>query len=315
MNRGDLIATRDAYGRALAGLGGERQDVVVLDADLSSTTRTAMFAASYPERFFNVGVAEQNLLGIAAGLAASGKTVFCSTFAVFASGRAFDQLRNTIAYPGLNVKVCASHAGLTVGEDGASHQSVEDIALMRAVPNLTVLVPADAVETAQMVRAAAAAPGPVYIRLGRAPVPVIHGPDYRWAPGKLSTLRSGKDVTIAACGVMVARALQAADLLAGEGLEATVLNVSSLKPLDTGALAAAAGATGCVVTVEEHSVLGGLGGAVCEALAEAKPVPVVRVGIQDRFGQSGQAAELLEAYGLGVSDIVAACRLAKARAT
>lgn len=307
------IATRDAYGEALVELGRERRDVVVLDADLSKSTKTASFAKIFPERFFNMGIAEANLMGTAAGLAAAGKTPFVSTFAVFATGRAFEQVRNSIAYPHLNVKICATHAGITVGEDGASHQSIEDIALMRSLPGMTVIVPADGPETKQAVRAAAEHKGPVYIRLGRSGVPVLFDSDYKFTIGRAVVLRQGEDVALLACGIMVVEALEAARQLAEKGIRAAVLNVSTIKPLDVEAVVKAARATGAVVTCEEHSVIGGLGSAVAEVLGEECPVPLERVGIRDTFGQSGKPAELLEHYGLTAAHIVRAAERAVAR--
>ncbi|WP_066633621.1 transketolase family protein [Desulfolucanica intricata] len=307
------IATREAYGEALIQLGKENPNVVVLDADLSKSTKTYDFGKHYPRRFFNMGIAEQNMLGTAAGLAAAGKIAFCSSFAVFASGRAFEQIRNSVAYPKLNVKIGATHAGITVGEDGASHQSVEDIAIMRAIPNMTVFVPADAVETAAAVRAAAAVDGPVYIRLGRSGVPVIHGADFEFQPGRAAVLRKGKDLTIIAAGIMVARALEAAEKLAGEGIEAAVLDVHTIKPLDVEAIVRAARETGAIVTAEEHSIIGGLGSAVAEVLVENYPVPVKRVGLMDTFGESGKPDELLEKYGLTAEHLVSAARDVVAR--
>ncbi|MGO0121943.1 transketolase family protein [Desulfothermobacter acidiphilus] len=294
----EKIATREAYGRALAALGEEQPALVVLDADLSKSTKTAIFQRKFPERFFNCGVAEQNMMGVAAGLAASGKIPFCSTFAVFATGRAFDQIRQSIAYPRLNVKIAASHAGITVGEDGASHQALEDLALMRALPGMTVLVPADAVETEKAVRAALEVDGPVYLRLGRAPVPVLHGPDFIFRLGEAVCLREGKDATIIATGIMVSQALEAAQMLADEGLDVRVLDMHTIKPLDVAAVVRAALETGAIVTAEEHSIIGGLGSAVAEALGEECPVPMKRVGIKDVFGESGRPEELLEKYGL-----------------
>jgi transketolase len=307
------IATRDAYGEALVELGRERRDVVVLDADLSKSTKTASFAKIFPERFFNMGIAEANLMGTAAGLAAAGKTPFVSTFAVFATGRAFDQVRNSIAYPHLNVKICATHAGITVGEDGASHQSIEDIALMRSLPGMTVIVPADGPETKQAVRAAAEHKGPVYIRLGRSGVPVLFDTDYKFTIGRAAVLRQGEDVALLACGIMVAEALEAARQLAEKGIRAAVLNVSTIKPLDVEAVVRAARATGAVVTCEEHNIIGGLGSAVAEVLGEEYPVPLERVGIRDTFGQSGKPAELLEYYGLTAAHIARAAERAVAR--
>ncbi|MDP3051553.1 MAG: transketolase C-terminal domain-containing protein, partial [Eubacteriales bacterium] len=250
------IATREAYGQALVALGQENGDVVVLDADLSKSTKTIEFKKVFPERFFDMGIAEANMVGTAAGLAAAGKTPFCSTFAVFATGRTYDQIRQSVAYPQLNVKIAATHAGLTVGEDGASHQSVEDIALMRVLPGMTVFVPADAVEVHGAVAAAARIDGPVYIRLGRFPVPVLHGDDFEFVPGRAVELRQGSDVTIIACGIMVAEALQAAEDLSAEGINATVLNIHTVKPLDEAAITRAARQTGAVVTAEEHSIIG-----------------------------------------------------------
>ncbi len=304
------IATREAYGEALVELGRENPDVVVLDADLSKSTKTINFKKHFPERFFNLGIAEQNMLGTAAGLAAAGKIPFCSTFAVFAPGRCFDQLRNSIAYPKLNVKIGASHAGITVGEDGATHQSVEDIALVRAVPNLTVFVPADAVETKKAVMAAAEIKGPVYIRLGRAAVPVLHGEDFVFEPGKAVVMREGGDAAIIAAGVMVAEALAAAEELSREGISVRVLNIHTIKPLDKEAIISAAKETGAIVTAEEHSVIGGLGSAVAETVGEHYPVPVFRVGIPDVFGESGKPGELMEKYGLKARHLAAAVRKA-----
>lgn len=304
----EKIATREAYGKALVELGQENPNVVVLDADLSKSTKTANFKKHFPERFFDMGVAEQNMIGTAAGLAAAGKIAFASSFAVFASGRAFEQVRNSVAYPALNVKIGASHAGITVGEDGGSHQSVEDIALMRALPNMTIFVPADTVETRAAVRTAAQIDGPVYIRLGRMGVPVLHGEDFQFVPGKAVTLRQGRDVTVVACGIMVPAALEAAAMLADEGIRAGVLDVHTIKPLDVEAIVAAAKATGAVVTAEEHNIIGGLGSAVAEALGEHFPVPMQRVGIRDRFGESGAPNELLVKYSLTPQDIIAAVK-------
>jgi transketolase len=305
-----MIATREAYGRALASLGDANPNVVALDADLSASTKTVEFAKRHPERFIQMGIAEQDMIGTAAGLAASGKIAFASTFAVFASGRAFDQVRNAVCYSRLNVKICATHAGLTVGEDGASHQSVEDVALMRAIPNMTVIVPSDAVQTAWAVNAAAALDGPVYMRLGRAPVPAIYEEGRKFAIGKAETLRAGEDVAIVACGIMVSRAMAAAEALAEEGVSARVLDMPTIKPLDRDAVLCAAAETGAIVTAEEHSIIGGLGGAVCEAVCESCPAPVVRVGVRDQFGKSGKPDEVLAAYGLTVADIVSAGRRA-----
>ncbi|HHV79225.1 MAG TPA: transketolase family protein [Firmicutes bacterium] len=295
--RKNEVATREAYGQALVELGAEFPEIVVLDADLSKSTMTAKFAAAYPDRFFNMGIAEANMMGVAAGLAASGKIPFASTFAVFATGRAFDQVRQSIGYPGLNVKIAASHAGVTVGADGASHQSIEDIALMRTIPGMTVIVPADASETREACRAAVLHRGPVYLRLGRQPTPVLRE-KWGFQIGRATQLRDGTDVTIVACGVMVNVSLQAATLLEDEGISAEVLNMSTLKPLDITALLEAARRTGALVCAEEHSTIGGLGSAVSQYLASEYPVPVKCVGIRDSFGQSGSAAELMEFYGL-----------------
>ncbi len=304
------IATREAYGRALVELGRQNEQVVVLDADLSKSTMTRYFAEEFPARFFNMGIAEQSLMGTAAGLALSGKVPFASTFAVFATGRAYDQVRNGIAYPQVNVKIAATHAGLTVGEDGASHQAIEDAALMRTVPNMTVIVPADGEEARQAVFAAAAYRGPVYIRLGRPAVPVIYDADYQFQIGCASVLRQGRDAAIIACGIMVHKALEAADELAATGLEVMVVNMSTIKTLDREAVLAAA-VTGAVVTAEEHTIIGGLGSAVAEVLATEKPVPLAMVGIRDTFGESGKPDQLLQKYGLTAGEIVAAVKRLK----
>lgn len=291
-------ATRDAYGRALVELGAENPDVVVLDADLSGSTKTAAFAQKYPQRFFNVGIAEGDLIGTAAGLAASGKIPFASSFAVFAVGRAYDQIRASVAYPSLNVKIAATHAGLTVGEDGATHQMNEDIALMRALPNMTVVVPADGPEAAAATRAVALYQGPVYLRLGRPAVPDSNGEAYAFELLKAPVLREGEDVAIFACGYMVHLALEAAGLLAEQGISAAVINVHTLKPLDTDTIIRYARRCRRVVTAEEHSIIGGLGGAIAEVLGEEAPTPMVRIGVRDTFGESGKPAALLEKYGL-----------------
>ena len=297
-------ATRDAYGQALAELGQLHEDVVVLDADLSKSTKTADFAKVFPERFFNAGIAEQNMMGMAAGLAASGKVVYASSFAIFAAGRAFEQVRNSIAYPHLNVKVCATHAGLTVGEDGGSHQAVEDIALMRSLPNMTVVVPADGVSTRKMVHNLYQLEGPAYLRLGRPAVPILYKEEDQIEIGKGNLLREGRDAAIIACGIMVAKALQAADELAAQGIEVAVADMHTIKPLDQELVLKLARQTGKLLTVEEHSVIGGLGSAVCETVSEHYPVPVLRMGIADVFGQSGTPDKLLEHYGLTVDNIV-----------
>ena len=315
-------ATREAYGEALRELGGQNENIVVLDADLSGSTKTAMFKKEYPTRFFNAGIAEQSMIGtaagiaeanmasISAGLAAAGKTAFASTFAVFATGRAFEQIRNSVCYPKLNVKVAATHAGLTVGEDGATHQAIEDVAIMRALPNMTVLVPADAAEAKAVVRWAAEYNGPVYIRLGRSGVPDVFDESYEFKFGKAVTLKEGTDVTLIGMGIMTSAALEAAEMLAEEGISATVLNMPTIKPIDEEAIAAAAKATGAIVTCEEHNIIGGLGSAVAEVLAEKAPARLVRVGVKDTFGESGKPADLLKKYGLTASDIAAAAKQA-----
>ena len=299
------IATRDAYGQALAELGAINDKVVVLDADLSKSAKTNDFKKVFPERFFNIGIAEQNLLGTAAGFAAAGKIPFASSFAVFAVGRAYDQIRNSIAYPKLNVKIAATHAGLTVGEDGGSHQMLEDIALMRALPNMTVLVPADGEETKQAVMAAAAYEGPVYIRLSRPKVPVLFDANYQFEIGKGVVLQDGSDVTLVATGIMVSKAVEAAEKLAAEGISAAVVNISTIKPLDNALIIQMAQKTGAVVTCEEHNIYGGLGSAVAEVLVEHCPVPMIRVGVADKFGESGLPDQLLEKHGLTADNIAA----------
>jgi len=303
-----MIATRDAYGETLAELGSENGDIVVLDADLSGSTKTSLFAKKFPGRFFNMGIAEANMVGTAAGLAAAGKVPFLSTFAIFAVGRAWEQVRQSVAYPKANVKVVATHGGVTVGEDGGSHQSVEDVAIMRAVPNMTVIVPADGVETRAAIRAAAAAKGPFYIRLGRNKVPTVFPEDHQFEIGKGSLLRPGTDLTFVSTGLMTAVALAAAELLAAEGVSARVVHIGTIKPLDEEILVEAARETGAIVTAEEHSIIGGLGGAVAELLSEKCPVPVRRVGINDRFGTSGKAEELLKYFGLTAENLADAAR-------
>lgn len=292
------IATRQSYGEELVALGAEHDDFLVLDADLAAATQTGKFKAAYPDRFVDCGIAEQNLMGVAAGIATTGHRVFASTFAMFAAGRAFEQVRNSIGYPHLHVVVAATHAGISVGEDGATHQCNEDIALMRTIPGMTVVVPSDDVEARAAVRAAYEADGPVYLRLGRLAAPVIHGDGYRFEVGRGVVEREGADVTVVATGLMVSSALEAAEALAAEGIDCEVLNLHTVKPLDADLVAESAAKTGRVVTVEEHSVIGGLGGAVCEALAERCPVPVRRVGVRDVFGESGPAVDLLAKYGL-----------------
>ena len=303
----DIIktATRDAYGKALVELGGINDKVVVLDADLAAATKTGMFKKAYPEKFFDCGIAEGNMMGVAAGLASTGYTVFASTFAMFAAGRAYEQVRNSIAYPGLNVKIGATHAGISVGEDGASHQCCEDIALMRAIPGMTIINPADDVEARAAVLAAAEYEGPVYMRFGRLAVPRIFDEDYKFEWGKAVVLNEGSDVTICATGLMVNEAIEAQKLLAAEGISAEIINVHTIKPLDAETITKSAAKTGAVVTAEEHSIIGGLGSAVAEAICESgKPVPVVRLGVNDKFGKSGPAVELLHIYGLDAQNIV-----------
>ena len=293
------IATRESYGNALVELGAEYPNLVVLDADLASATKTGVFKKAYPERHIDCGIAECNMVGIAAGLAATGMIPFVSSFAMFAAGRAFEQVRNSIGYPHLNVKIGATHAGITVGEDGASHQCNEDIALMRTIPGMVVMCPADDVEAKAAVRAAVAHEGPVYLRFGRAACPVINDKqDYRFEIGKGQIVREGTDVTIIATGICVGNALEAAEKLAQDGISAEVINICTIKPLDEELIIASAKKTGKVVTAEEHSVIGGLGSAVCDALCKAHPVPVCKIGMQDVFGESGSAAALIEKYEL-----------------
>lgn len=294
------IATRESYGRTLAQLGAENNKVVVLDADLAESTKTCMFQEKFPERHFDCGIAEANMVSIAAGLAAAGMIPFVSSFAMFATGRAYEQIRNSVGYPHLNVKICASHAGISVGEDGATHQCVEDIALMRGIPGMVVVNPADDTEASQAVRALAEYKGPAYLRLGRLAVPVINDPEsYHFELGRAVTLREGKDATVIATGLMVARALEAAEQLAQEGIQVRVVNMHTIKPLDVEAVVSAAKETGCIVTAEEHSVIGGLYSAVCEAMVgTGVSCPVSPVAVMDSFGQSGPANDLLEYYGL-----------------
>lgn len=293
------IATRESYGNALVELGAENPDVVVLDADLAAATKTGIFKKAYPDRHIDCGIAECNMVGIAAGLATTGKIPFVSSFAMFAAGRAYEQVRNSVGYPHLNVKIGATHAGITVGEDGASHQCNEDIALMRAIPGMVVMCPADDIEARAAVKAAAEYVGPVYMRFGRAACPVINDrPDYKFEIGKGTVVREGKDITIVATGICVGNALEAADMLAAEGISAEVINICTIKPLDEELIVKSAKKTGKVVTAEEHSVIGGLGSAVCDALCKAYPVPVLKIGMQDVFGESGSAAALVEKYKL-----------------
>ena len=297
-------ATREAYGQALKKLAASNPDVVVLDADLSGSTKTAEFQKVSPERFFNVGIAEQNLIGTAAGLSLAGKIPFASSFAMFAAGRAFEIIRNTVAYPSLNVKIAATHAGLTVGEDGGSHQAIEDISLMRTIPGMTVVNPADAREAEQAVLKAAEFVGPMYIRLGRMAVEDVYDDSYVFELGKGVLLRDGKDVTIIATGLMVQEALKAYDILKVEGIDAKVINIHTIKPIDKDIIINAAKETKAIVTAEEHSIIGGLGSAVLEVLSDEYPVPVKRVGVMDTFGESGKPADLLKKYKLTADEIV-----------
>ena len=304
----DKRATREAFGTTLVDLANAGVDVVAVDADLSKSTTTSKFADAFPERFFNVGVAEQNMIDVAAGLAVSGRIAFTGSFAVFATGRAYDQVRNTVCYSDLNVKLAPTHSGITVGPDGGSHQMVEDIALMRVLPGMRVLVPADFTSACAMIRAAAATPGPFYIRLGRAAVPSIYGDDYAFELGKAYVLREGSDVTLAACGVMVERALGAAELLAEEGISAEVIDVATIKPIDEHTIAASVAKTRAVVACEEHSMYGGLGSAVAEVVGEHCPAPLRRVAVRDVFGTSGDPEELMRHFHLTAEDVAAAAR-------
>ena len=297
------VATRVGYGEALVELGNKRDDFIVMDADLAAATQTGKFKAAFPERFYNCGIAEQNMMGIAAGIAATGKRVFVSSFAMFAAGRAFEQIRNSICYPSLPVIIGATHAGISVGEDGATHQCLEDMAIMRTLPNMTIINPADAVEAKKAVYAALELDSPVYLRFGRYAVPVIFDDSYEFKIGKANVLRDGKDVTVIATGLMVDEALKAYDILKGEGISARVLNMATVKPLDTEAVLAAARDTGAIVTAEEHSVVGGLGSAVSETVCEKAPVPVLKLGVYDRFGFSGPAGKLLDTFKLRAPDI------------
>lgn len=305
---GEKLAQRSYYGKALAKLAETNPDVVVLDADLAGSTKTGDFQKVCPERFIECGIAEANMVGVAAGLATSGKIPFASTFGVFASGRCWEQIRMAVAYPRLNVKIVATHCGLSVGPDGATHQALEDIAITRALPNMTVIVPCDAHEAYAATLAIADYDGPVYMRMGRSSFPVLKEEGCTFTIGKADVLREGSDISIIACGQMVQSCMVAAEQLASEGISAEVVNMATVKPLDRDAALATAKKTGAVVTVEEHSIIGGLGSAVCECLSEEYPVPVLRVGTKDTFGESGEAEELLEKYGLGVKDIVAAVK-------
>lgn len=298
------IATRESYGQTLVELGEKYPEIVVLDADLAAATKTGMFKKAYPDRFFDCGIAEGNMMGVAAGLAACGKIPFVSSFAMFATGRAYEQIRNSIGYPGLNVKVCASHAGITVGEDGATHQCNEDIALMRNIPGMVVMCPADDIEAKAAVKAAVKHKGPVYIRFGRSAVPVMNDENnYTFEMGKGKVLREGTDLTIVATGICVCESLKAAEELAKEGISAKVINIHTIKPLDEDLIVATAKETGKVVTVEEHSVIGGLGSAVCDCLSAKAPTRVFKIGINDVFGESASAAVLVHKYGLDAEGI------------
>ncbi len=295
---------REAYGRTLVELGRKNKDIVVLDADLSGSTKTKMFAKEFPERFFNIGIAEQDMIGTAAGLAAAGKIPFASTFAIFATGRAWEQIRQSIAYAGLNVKIVASHGGITVGDDGGSHQAIEDVGLMRILPNMTVIVPADAIEMEQVIRTIAEYYGPVYVRGARIDFPVLYeGKDYHFKIGKGDIVREGSDITLIAMGLMVHHALEAANLLALEGIECRVVNMSTIKPIDRELIVESAAKTGIILTIEEHLITNGLGSAVCEVVCEEYPVPVKRLGIRDRFGISGKPDKLLSYFRLTPQDI------------
>lgn len=310
MKMADKIATREAYGNALAEFG-DKYDFVVLDADLAAATKTGVFKKKFPERFFDCGIAEGNLVTVAAGLAAAGQVPFASTFAMFAAGRAFEPIRNAIGYPHLNVKICATHAGITVGEDGATHQCLEDIGTMRTIPGMAVINPADATETRAVIEWAINYKGPAYIRLGRLAVPVLFDQSsYKFEFGKGQTLADGKDVTIIATGIMVDMALEARKLLAADGINARVINIHTIKPIDRDIIIKAAAETGAIVTAEEHNVIGGLGSAVCDVVCETKPVPVVKVGVEDKFGKSGKVPVLLEEYGLTPANIAAKAKAA-----
>lgn len=307
------LATREGYGQGLVELGQTRDDVIVLDADLAAATKTGMFKKAFPDRFYDCGIAEQNMMSIAAGIATTGKVVFASSFAMFAAGRAFEQVRNSIGYPHLSVNIGATHAGISVGEDGATHQCCEDIALMRTIPGMTIINPADAVEAKAATIAAASIDGPVYLRFGRLAVPVFNDEStYKFEVGKGIQMTEGSDVTVIATGLMVERALQAAELLKAEGIAARVINIHTIKPLDEEIVLAAARETGAIVVAEEHSVIGGLGSAVCELLADKLPTPVKKVGVEDVFGTSGPAMELLDLFGLNAANIVAKAKEAMA---
>ena len=299
------IATRESYSKALIELGNNTSNVVVMDADLAGATKTGAFKKAFPERFFNVGIAEANLINTAAGISTMGLVPFVSTFAMFASGRAYEQVRNTVGYPHLNVKICATHGGISVGADGASHQCCEDFGLMRTIPGMTVMCPSDDVEARKMVQAAYEMEGPVYIRFGRSATPVYHDEDFQFEIGKGELLKGGNDIAIIANGILVPEAVKAAQELAAEGIDARVINMATIKPIDKDIVLAAAKECGKIVTVEEHNIIGGLGEAVCALLAEENPVPVKRIGVNDEFGHSGEAGELLEQFGLCASNIKA----------
>jgi len=301
-------ATREAYGEALADVGGRLESVVVLDADLSTSTKTSVFARRFPERFFNIGSAEQNLIGVASGLALSGKVAFASTYALFGSGRAWEQIRNTVARDNLNVKICVSHAGLSNASDGSSHQSLEDIAIMRAIPNMNVVVPADYIETWRVIETISEIDGPFYVRLSKTPTPVVFREDYEFSLGRATLMKEGSDLTIIACGTMLQEALDAARILEEDRIKARVFNMSTIKPIDTEAIIRAARDTGAIVTAEEHSIIGGLGSAVSEVVSGEYPVPVARIGVPDVFGQSGSFDELFGFFGLRSEDIADAAR-------
>ena len=308
----DKIATREAYGKALAEFGAKYENLVVLDADLAAATKTGTFKKAFPDRFFDCGIAENNMIDVAVGLALSGKIPFASSFAMFAAGRSFEQVRNSIGYPHTNVKIGATHAGITVGEDGATHQCCEDIALMRVIPGMTILNPADAVEARLAVEAAIQMQGPCYLRFGRMAVPTLFGADYKFEIGRGVKLAEGSDVSLIATGIEVEQALAARELLAADGISASVVNIHTIKPLDEALIVAEAQATGALVTCEEHSVIGGLGGAVAECLAEKCPVPMLRIGVQDVFGRSGPAKELVSYFGLDAAAIAARAKAAVA---
>ena len=309
----EKLATREAYGLALAEFGAKYENLVVLDADLAAATKTGTFKKAFPDRFFDCGIAEGNMISVAAGLAAAGKMAFASSFAMFAAGRAFEQVRNTICYPHLNVKIGATHAGISVGEDGASHQCCEDIALMRSIPGMVIINPADDIEARAAVFAAAEHDGPVYMRFGRLAVPRLFNEDYKFEIGKGTIVKEGTDVTLIGTGIMVSKAMEAAELLAADGISAAVVNISTIKPLDNALITEMAQKTGAVVTAEEHNIYGGLGSAVAEVLVETCPVPMARVGVEDKFGESGLPDELLEKYGLTAANIAAKAKAVVAK--